>query len=70
MHTTVKRPCNHPLHAVLSAVTCGMWLPVWAVAAALGRRETITHHPVPPYPPPGPPAFWYVDPETGQWRSR
>ena len=35
----VKRP-NHILHAVLSVVTCGLWLPVWALAGleALGSR--------------------------------
>ena len=27
----VKRP-NHILHAVLSIVTCGVWLVVWALA--------------------------------------
>lgn len=27
----VRRP-NHILHAVLSALTLGLWLPVWALA--------------------------------------
>lgn len=49
MRTTVRRPANHALHALLSAVTCGVWLPVWAVCAVVGRRETVTvHRPGPP----------------------
>lgn len=43
-----RRSCNHPLHLILSVVTFGMWLPVWAVAAAVGRRETVTYRPYPP----------------------
>ncbi|HEX5705600.1 MAG TPA: hypothetical protein VFX97_20530 [Pyrinomonadaceae bacterium] len=39
---TTRRQCNHVLHLVLSIITFGMWLPVWAVAAVLGRRETVT----------------------------
>lgn len=26
-----RRGVNHPLHLVLSIVTCGLWIPVWLV---------------------------------------
>lgn len=80
-HTTVRRPCNHALHLVLSLFTCGLWLPVWAVLAVVGRRETVTHH-GPLYPPPEwsapqlplaiPPEHvpgreWCVAPDGTQW---
>lgn len=29
---------NHALHAVLTIVTCGAWLPVWILIAVFGRR--------------------------------
>jgi hypothetical protein len=29
---------NHALHAVLTLVTCGLWLPVWILVAIFGRR--------------------------------
>jgi hypothetical protein len=29
---------NHVLHAVLTLVTCGLWLPIWIIVAILGRR--------------------------------
>lgn len=28
-----KRPVNHVLHGVLTLVTLGLWLPVWAIVA-------------------------------------
>lgn len=36
--STERRGVNHPLHAVLTIVTCGLWAPVWIVVAILGRR--------------------------------
>lgn len=64
--TTVKRPCNHPLHAVLTLMTCGLWAFVWIPAAMIGRRETIVHGgPQPTVTP-----HWYLDPATGQWTPR
>lgn len=42
MRTVIRRPANHPMHLILSAFTCGLWLPVWAVCAIVGRRETVT----------------------------
>lgn len=42
MKTVIRRPANHGLHLFLSLVTFGLWLPVWAVVAVIGRRETVT----------------------------
>lgn len=69
MHATVRRPCNHPLHAVLTLLTCGLWAFVWIPAAIAGWREHITYR-VPPQPLPYQQTQWYVDPVTGQWRTR
>lgn len=42
MHTqTTRRGANHGLHVALTLITCGMWLPVWAVVAVIGRRTTV-----------------------------
>jgi Protein of unknown function (DUF2510) len=30
---------NHALHAVLTLLTCGLWLPVWIIVAILGNRN-------------------------------
>lgn len=53
---SVRKPCNHVLHLILSLITFGMWLPVWAVVAAVGRKETVTYPgalpPRVPMPPP------------------
>lgn len=35
-------PVNHVLHAILSFFTCGLWLVIWALLAALGG-ETRRH---------------------------
>jgi hypothetical protein len=35
-------PVNHVLHAILSIFTCGLWLLMWALLAALGG-ETRRH---------------------------
>lgn len=41
MKTVIRKPAHHGLHIIMSILTLGMWLPVWAVAAAVGRREVI-----------------------------
>ena len=37
-------PVNHVLHLLISVLLCGLWLPVWLLAATIGgeRRRTIT----------------------------
>jgi hypothetical protein len=57
MRQTTRRQANHPLHLVLTLVTCGMWAPFWIGAAIIGRRETVTVYQPPPvhYTPPPPP---------------
>jgi hypothetical protein len=40
--TVIRRPANHGLHLFLTLITFGCWLPVWAVVAMIGRRETVT----------------------------
>lgn len=63
MHSTeIRRPCNHPLHLVLTVLTCGMWTPFWIGAAVIGRRERVTVY--------APPAHFAVDPVTGRWVQR
>lgn len=42
MRTVIRKPANHGLHLFLTIITFGCWLPVWAVAALVGRREVIT----------------------------
>lgn len=58
--TRTRRSCNHPLHAVLTLFSCGMWLPVWAVAAVIGRRETTVVSAARPQ-------GWYWNNATGEW---
>ena len=41
MKTVTRRPANHGLHLFLSLITFGLWLPVWAVVALIGRRERV-----------------------------
>lgn len=45
--TTVRYGgANHALHAVLTALSCGMWAPVWIIAALVQRPQTVAmHHP-------------------------
>ncbi|AHJ86488.1 hypothetical protein ST20ES_35 [Mycobacterium phage 20ES] len=38
--TVLPVKTNHALHLVLSLVTCGMWLPVWAVVAMVNSGRT------------------------------
>lgn len=39
-----KRGANHTLHIVLTVVTCGLWLPIWALASMAGRKtKTVTY---------------------------
>lgn len=65
MRTTTRRGANHPLHLILTLITCGMWAPVWIVVAAVGRRTTVTETGA--YAPPRPlqgayrcPGCWYA----------
>jgi hypothetical protein len=30
---------NHALHAILTLITCGLWLPIWIIVAFLGGRS-------------------------------
>lgn len=56
---TEKRGANHTLHLILSICTCGLWaITGWPIAAAMGRKKTIT----------GPPPGW--QPPPGQWPPR
>jgi hypothetical protein len=58
--TTTRRGANHGLHAALTLMTCGVWaITGWPIAAALGRRTTVTTHqtPLPGGCPHG--VFWY-----------
>ncbi|MFC6013776.1 hypothetical protein [Nocardia lasii] len=35
-HTiVVRRGVNHGLHLVLTLITCGLWLPIWAIAIVI-----------------------------------
>lgn len=65
--TTVRRPCNHVLHLVLTLITLGLWAPVWIVVAIVGKRETV----VTQYPVQGGPGWTertgYVMPESGYY---
>ena len=40
--TTEKKTTNHLMHAVLSVVTGGLWLPVWLAAYIGGSTRTFT----------------------------
>lgn len=62
MKTVIRKPANHGLHLFLTIVTLGCWLPVWAVAALVGRREVIT---VPDSP--APLQGWYPGPPQTPW---
>lgn len=35
--TRPARPCRHGLHSVLALLTLGLWVPFWALDAALAR---------------------------------
>lgn len=75
MHTVIRRPCNHVLHAVLTFLTCGLWAFVWVPMAVIGRREHVTVDPRwynPPLPSSqgAPSAQWHRDPVTGEWYTR
>lgn len=62
---TEKRGANHTLHLILSICTCGMWaITGWPIAAATGRKKTVTTY-APPPPPLGygpPPQGWQPPP--------
>lgn len=67
--TTVRKPCNHVLHLILTLITLGLWAPVWIVVAIVGKRETVVTR----YPTQGGPGWsqqtGYVTPETGHHLS-
>ncbi|WP_326580854.1 hypothetical protein OIE69_42650 [Actinacidiphila glaucinigra] len=78
----IEQGANHTLHIILSIFTCGLWLPIWAIAAMVGRKKTVTTYgggpqpyaspQIPPtsYPPRGqygpPPAYGYPQPQQGE----
>lgn len=33
----VRGGTNHGLHLILTVLTCGLWLPIWIIAAIVGR---------------------------------
>jgi hypothetical protein len=38
--TTGRPSCNHVMHALLSVMTLGLWLPIWfIVAVSTGHRQ-------------------------------
>lgn len=69
----VKQGANHTLHLILSICTCGIWaITGWPIAAALGRKKTVTTYAPPPQPypqqpyPPQPP---YGQQPPQQWQQ-
>lgn len=70
MKATRRMPANHGLHLFLTLITFGCWLPVWAVVALIGRRETVTvsgtapYASTPRYPEPVPPSWSANEPYT------
>lgn len=41
--TKTRTSANHSLHLFLSVMTCGLWLLVWPIVAATGKRtKTVT----------------------------
>lgn len=41
---TTRRGANHTFHLIMTVLTFGMWgLFVWPIAAAMGRKQTVTH---------------------------
>lgn len=74
MKTTTRTGANHPLHLVLTLITCGMWAPFWMGAAIIGRRTTVrTQMPAPYWPPnaapPQPPVQWPAQPTHNPYRE-
>lgn len=64
----VKRGANHGLHLVLTILTCGIWaITGWPIAAAMGRKKTVTTYAQQPqqYPPQQPP--YGQQPPQQQW---
>lgn len=59
-------PVNHVLHLLLSIVTCGLWLPVWALLSWLHARDVdrvargLVPREVPPDRLPDP-RYWHRD---------
>ncbi|MDX3074634.1 hypothetical protein [Streptomyces sp. MI02-7b] len=69
-HVVVKRGANHGLHIFLSIITCGIWaITGWPIAAAMGRKQTMTTYGPPqqqPYPPTAYPPQGQYGPPPGQ----
>jgi hypothetical protein len=40
LHVCQETNCNHILHLLLSIVTCGLWLPIWLLAAISSSKYT------------------------------
>jgi hypothetical protein len=40
LHVCQETNCNHILHLLLSIVTCGLWLPIWLLAAISSSKST------------------------------
>lgn len=74
MKTVIRKPASHGLHLFLSIITFGCWLPVWALAALIGRREKVwtedneqfrgPYGYQAPHPVPNPPSWRAGDPNT------
>ena len=74
MKTVIRKPANHGLHLFLTLITFGLWLPVWAVVALIGRRERVwteddeqfqgPYSYQAPYPQPNPPSWSADEPYT------
>jgi hypothetical protein len=66
VRTVTRKPANHGLHLFLTLITFGCWLPVWAVVALIGRRETVT---VPDTPQHAYAPTYYHEPNPPSWRA-
>lgn len=61
-----KRGANHGLHLFLTLITCGVWaITGWPIAAAMGRKKTVTTYAPPPPLGYGPPQQSYGPPPQG-----
>lgn len=65
--TTVKKPCNHVLHLILTLATFGLWSPVWILCAITGRKETTVHYGGYGQPP-AQPGQYVWNPYAGRWQ--
>lgn len=64
---------NHVAHAIIALLTCGLWLPIWAIVAATEKKSTravdvygnLIQKPAPPRNPDDPPPS-----ATPEWVER